>query len=945
MSDVQLEADFDRDGRLTGTPREYDARQRPPGALVVANLDVDRRRLPNRAEVGPEITLDYAQPTKSAGDDELVSIRVRIVNPAATASSQYAIRIPGIQSIRIRIYDERGNILPNPYSQSLDWPITFPSGNVLNLFLEARTLPGSPFGHATRFETQFRPDAEDESHFEVLLLSNDSGGKETIHDRGHFSMVPILFPDNGMRATRLYICDIPDNESSVSDVRTALRTISGIELVTISKDVAQGDTWLQDQFQPGIVIGTNSWRHVIVHLPRLRSNVVQTKTAQNLSQFVKSHFPSRNVGVMNDFWQRQLVFSDITGKRQELQFRDCILLADVMQKVFALLRHFSHLLSRLDRAWQQNVDLTWSEARVMLPTLLAVLRKNILNAKNTASKEWRVTLDSTLKDVEGRFRFIDQALPIGGNGDIFSLPIDNQMIKVDATRSDELFGRINQFRNTSNYGGNIEVAPPTSQAQLGTIVIGNASIRGQSDFIDPDLLRFLSKQRKQPIVQVDTTWLDVGHIDEVLTFVPDRNGSGQTFAALCSSSGLALKLIRTAAAHYLNGLPPTHPQTANHTPSGVLERLTRDGTSPVTRLLRGKVWSHQHPSPTASGDMPDILEPPRIYQVLAQALNGGDPENSSTSGINIHDIRYWPGEGPERAYPADITVLELLYAESDDRGESVNEFIETKFIETVRKQVAEAFKTIRIFPMPVLFDRVTSIRAWSQDQWKFSTSAFTTNVVNMQILNGNLLIPRPYGPRMKITNAIAVIVEVLNNMPSGESLGRQLNLRFFRQHRLNYVTCWIQRQDPVYRSVSTTGAVRSVFNGITTLNDVAKLFKDGFPGLSESEVETRVLQNNRRHFTPDGQLRDGWRLFQINEDTVDLFETFIQLVVDSLGLTLHWIDSWFYHVHFGEIHCGTNVLRVPERGQIPNWWDVPDVITGEAVEMEEETIELPGRRP
>jgi hypothetical protein len=66
--------------------------------------------------------------------------------------------------------------------------------------------------------------------------------------------------------------------------------------------------------------------------------------------------------------------------------------------------------------------------------------------------------------------------------------------------------------------------------------------------------------------------------------------------------------------------------------------------------------------------------------------------------------------------------------------------------------------------------------------------------------------------------------------------------------------------------------------------------------------------------------RQGLRRFVIREQTVDLFEAYIALVADALGLQLAWIDSWFYHVKFGGIHCGTNVLRVP--GQVPPWWTI-----------------------
>jgi hypothetical protein len=110
-----------------------------------------------------------------------------------------------------------------------------------------------------------------------------------------------------------------------------------------------------------------------------------------------------------------------------------------------------------------------------------------------------------------------------------------------------------------------------------------------------------------------------------------------------------------------------------------------------------------------------------------------------------------------------------------------------------------------------------------------------------------------------------------------------------------------------------------------TLKDVALQFRDGFPTLSDEDVQKRILASNRAHFDSLNNLRDGWRRFVILEDTVDLFEACTQLAADSVGVTVHFVDSWYYHTHIGEIHCGTNVLRVPERGKGPKWWDAPDV--------------------
>jgi hypothetical protein len=73
-------------------------------------------------------------------------------------------------------------------------------------------------------------------------------------------------------------------------------------------------------------------------------------------------------------------------------------------------------------------------------------------------------------------------------------------------------------------------------------------------------------------------------------------------------------------------------------------------------------------------------------------------------------------------------------------------------------------------------------------------------------------------------------------------------------------------------------------------------------------------------FAAGGQrLRDGWRQLVIPENTVDLFQAYTALVLEPLGVAVDWVDSWYYHVRFGCIHCGTNVLRRADPSLVP-WW-------------------------
>ncbi len=50
----------------------------------------------------------------------------------------------------------------------------------------------------------------------------------------------------------------------------------------------------------------------------------------------------------------------------------------------------------------------------------------------------------------------------------------------------------------------------------------------------------------------------------------------------------------------------------------------------------------------------------------------------------------------------------------------------------------------------------------------------------------------------------------------------------------------------------------------------------------------------------------------------DAFASSIQTALGKLGLKLHFVDIWEpYHLHLGEVHCGTNAIRYASRSA---WW-------------------------
>jgi hypothetical protein len=79
-----------------------------------------------------------------------------------------------------------------------------------------------------------------------------------------------------------------------------------------------------------------------------------------------------------------------------------------------------------------------------------------------------------------------------------------------------------------------------------------------------------------------------------------------------------------------------------------------------------------------------------------------------------------------------------------------------------------------------------------------------------------------------------------------------------------------------------------------------------------SDFAERLLEANRTDFTSvesDPYLKPGWHKLTIPEKTVDLFEFYTTIVLSQVGATVHWIDTWYYHIRHGGLHCGTNTLR------------------------------------
>lgn len=89
-------------------------------------------------------------------------------------------------------------------------------------------------------------------------------------------------------------------------------------------------------------------------------------------------------------------------------------------------------------------------------------------------------------------------------------------------------------------GGNLLVSPPSNDYPLGRIVYGTSA---NATFVNNSATFYNASGVQDPII-LDSTWLRVGHVDEMMTFV--KTGAG-TYKVLLMSPRLAYLLIRAAA--------------------------------------------------------------------------------------------------------------------------------------------------------------------------------------------------------------------------------------------------------------------------------------------------------------------------------------------------------------------------------------------------------------
>lgn len=918
MVEYTIHADFDRDGKVSETPREAALSKDFPGAILIPNLDVDSRAFPAKAALRSVVPADFESPRKVKNENDFTKVVIEKNAGGGAVPHVLLLQVVGPKAGRLKVFTVSKNRRKAPLSRTASRLVEFELPAVqrkLTIFLEIDSFTGSldiPAADARLADAQL----------ELRLIRSEPGGR-VADDHARFTISPLIFLDNGERAQRVYMCDMPSggdtrgNEPSVRDFEEGMsRYNSSVPVILIPRDTNGGDAWIQDQYQIGYVHdGSRTTKRMVLHIPRLRANVVLLEDQPNLAAFVNSHFPSQNVGVCNDLWAQPAgKFTDPTSSSPRVLAFD-----DSFQTYLFYGNLFTAWRALIDfdffvRPWDEGtatlapVTVSGTDRRAQAEFLRqlppSVVAQTIEQYTDNARAEAR-RLQSTLHDNEFRIRWgrLDAQMDIitAASGDlervVFHLTAGD--IEFTPGQLDSTFDTLEDIHASKNYGGNVEVIPPTSDAPLGKLLLGS------TETLNRPLANFLEQQVVQPIVSIDTSWLGVGHVDEIVTFVR-APGEDRDTVCFYADTRTAYGILEVAFFRYLQGVrrvlaapfenkvedPPKVVDREEYNP---LDRGHKSiwkihGDHTVTRLFRGRRWLHSRPPGAVRA-----LEPPRFYQELPQT-------------------DYRSVEGDDEHYDAAINLQVFLEAVA-----STNLAIQDEFIEPNLDVLQEAVPDATYIPIPALFDTVRRDAASNERQgydWDSSTGAIIPGSVNMQIVGKTLFIPRQYTARMRADDVIWVLKRL---MPA--RYHARLNKRIFKQYGLDDFPVWL------YGPFDTV-----VENDILT---IAVEFQDGFWEYGDDDFNTlndhlidkagkvkdAIYKRNKKVFLDSGRtLKDGWQKLYIPENTVDLFEAYIQTVANHHGFNVHWVDTWYYHLRAGQIHCGTNVVRKPNPKRKTPWW-------------------------
>ena len=865
-------------------PQARCGRMKRPGAILLPNLNMDAPITVPLASPLPDRRpdLDAVKDNAIAGlSDELELTQFRLERPTRAAASAYdlVLKIHSDDARRVRVFEV------NSADPSPAWPRRFgadvggahaeshtiagaASGEV-DFCVEALSLPGDPLLPAPTAApplgrdgvTPVAPSRVPGDVWMELVHRDGATALLSLTDVGRFTIAPWLMFSNLQPTETLYVVYIPGpngNHPTVADlvegmtaalgasrvpVRTRPVSGGGTEFIPhqplppLEPDRADGlyiidgpayrnDPWIQDEIEIGYCWAPHGWTHMTIHAPRRRE----------LAAFVHNEIPTADMGL----------FDSLDHARSSINYGGNLEVSPPVDAATLAIPEGKAGLAVPEHQRAPLGKILLGEGLIKLfniPTSLAAdldaggipstgIQGRFLSASHrlfiteimviSAGSEWELTplgvggsyiarlnagkIDIYVRDGSGDNLVFD--IDVGLAGDLDTGTNPSERLQAAFMEHDFILPvpRITVRTSGSEWLIVVSGALDMLGAELFLIRRAATTLRVyEARIADHDFRNFLDVQAVQPVLTFDTSWLHVGHVDEVAIFVPANSGKG--FKLLMSSTQLATDIFEAAKA--LNGGDPV--------------------AHPITDLYRSKFWEDGVPTPA------------RI-----------------SIGDLLHDLK------------------------------PVNDELQTERLTKIEIRLKKGLKLIDddIIHIPVYYD-VKDMGLGSIGSGGM-TSAHNPHMVNLAVVDRHVMVPKPFGPRMLVADVVAVLTDVHMAGVTAAGLAPLVG----QWH-------WARKGDSAVN-------IGTFFN--------------------VSSAAIRSHANNSGKFTGAGVVKNNWDRIWIPEDNVDLLEAYVFVKLGDIGLTVHWIDDWdVYHRMLGEVHCGTNVVRMPPEAASsfsgPYWWD------------------------
>ncbi|MEZ5427396.1 MAG: protein-arginine deiminase family protein [Pyrinomonadaceae bacterium] len=267
--------------------------------------------------------------------------------------------------------------------------------------------------------------------------------------------------------------------------------------------------------------------------------------------------------------------------------------------------------------------------------------------------------------------------------------------------------------------GNLEVTPPVKKHPFGRIYYSKM-LEGKE--FDPKVVNFLCAQKIQKPFIIDASWLEVAHVDEVVTFLPVKSQNDK-LVALLPSPRLAFQLLCEVAAampdaRLLIGRSLRDKNEITHLEKNVWEFLMagyHKGSG--ARLLHVNIFGGE-------------FEGNQNLKNLAGQSNGlSIPQNFQgfMKQIESHKI-------DQKAVTTRRNALKWITSQQVPEAGCYQKFLQNAG-ECLRNELG---KEVEIIEIPVIF--------YPSEKPGSRAAPLTENMVNMLVLGNRCLFPKPGGP-------------------------------------------------------------------------------------------------------------------------------------------------------------------------------------------------------